>query len=246
MTDKMMSQVRLFSMAPPGCWFLIACCLLVACGLEEKSPSERTAPGAGAVYEEVPEAIDPQARYLFYLHGQIVEDKGLRPEHPQLGIYEYQAIRDTLAGRGLVVISEARPAGTDVWDYAQKIVGQIEQLLAAGVPAGHITVAGHSKGGAIAILTSSLMQNDRINYVFLACCGDWMAPNPNVNVSGRILSIYDVSDQWAGSCQEAFDKAARPLVTREIKLDTGKGHGAFYRPMIEWVDPMIEWLREAT
>jgi hypothetical protein len=192
-----------------------------------------------------PETIDPQARYLFYLHGQIVEDKGLRPVHPRLGVYEYEAIRDTLAARGPVVISEARTSGTDVWKYAQKVTAQVNRLLAAGVPPEHITVAGHSKGGAIAILTSSLLQNDRVNHVLLACCGDWMATNPHVQLSGRILSIYDISDHLAGSCLEAFDRASKPMNTKEIRLDTGHGHGAFYRPMREWIDPLMEWLLAA-
>jgi hypothetical protein len=218
--------------------------VLLTCGPQEKSPGEGPAPRSGAVFTQVPERIDPGGRYLFYLHGQIVEDKGPRPEHPQYGIYEYEAIRDTLAARGLIVISEARPAGTDVWNYAQKVKAQVEKLLAAGVPPEQITVAGHSKGGAIAILTSSLLQNERINYVFLACCGNWMIANPDIDLHGRILSIYDVSDNVASPCQRAFEHVDHPLDAKEIEIDTGWGHGAFYRPMSEWLEPMMRWIKE--
>jgi hypothetical protein len=235
------------------CALLSACGLLMACSPEQppsedsssaqqKAASQEPVPLRGAVFSEPPEQVDPAGRYLFYLHGQIVEDKGPRPEHPQLGIYEYEAIRDTLAAHGLIVISEARPAGTDVWTYAEKVKEQVETLLAAGVAPEHITVAGHSKGGAIAILVSSLLKNDRINFVFLACCGDWMIANPHVDLHGRILSIYDIGDEFAFPCQRAFEHAGHPLDAREIEIDTGWGHGAFYRPMAAWLKPMLAWL----
>jgi len=235
---------------------LLAGGFLLACGSQEQASREEpatqqdavsqesAAAPRGAVLTEVPERVDPGGRYLFYLHGQIVEDQGPRPEHPQLGIYEYQVIRDTLAAGGLNVISEARQAGTDVWTYAQKVKGQVEKLLAAGVPPQRIIVAGHSKGGAIAILTSSLLQNDRINFVFLACCGDWMIANPRVDLRGRILSIYDTGDEFAFPCQRAFQHTDHPLDAREIEIDTGWGHGAFYRPMAEWLEPMMTWVKE--
>ena len=255
------------------CALLPACGLLAACGPErqpsgespaaeqeasvqdEQTPREVPAarpedgahqqiPARGVVLTEPPEPADPAGRYLFYLHGQIVEDKGLRPEHPQLGTYEYEAIRETLAALGLTVISEARPADTDVWTYAEKVKAQVEKLLAAGVLPERITVAGHSKGGAIAILTSSLLKNDRINYVLLACCGDWMSTNPHIDLHGRILSIYDEGDDIAGPCRPAFEQAGRSLDAREIEIDTGWGHGAFYRPMAVWLEPMAAWLEE--
>jgi hypothetical protein len=223
---------------------LLTCCFLPACGLFLTcGPKDQPSP-QGVVLTGLPKTVDPSGHYVFYLHGQIVEDKGPRPEHAQLGIYEYEAIRDTLASRGLIVISEARPADTDMWTYAQKLIGQIENLLAAGLEPERITVAGHSKGGAIAILVSSLLQNDRINYVFLACCGDWMIANPRINLRGRILSIYDIGDEFAFPCQRAFQHTPHPLDAREIEIDTGWGHGAFYRPMEEWLEPMLKWMEE--
>lgn len=225
---------------------ILTCVLLFSCGKKQQAPAKEDVSKGGAVLKNIPTKIDPQARYLFYLHGAIVEDKGVRPEHPQFGVYEYEAILDTLAARGLVVISEARQSGTSVYGYARKVMAQIDELLAAGVPPDRISVAGHSKGGAIAIRVCSMLGNERMNFVFLASCfaGPFTAPGPDL--CGRVLSIYDASDDLAGSCQRAFDMATRPLIHREIELHTGEGHGVFYRPRAEWIDPLVEWVKGET
>jgi hypothetical protein len=215
---------------------------LLACGPREQIPPQEAQEDRQELTQGLPETNDPEARYLFYLHGQIIEDQGLRPVHPRFGIYEYETIVDTFSSRGITVISEPRERGTDIWRYAQEVQKQVETLLAAGVAPDKITVMGHSKGGSIAIMASSFLKNDEVNFVFLACCGDWMRQRPQIDLHGRILSIYDQSDDLAGSCQKAFEKAAAPLVTREIVLQTGLGHGAFYRPMAEWVGPVVDWV----
>jgi hypothetical protein len=228
---------------PSLCWrlSLLTVLLLLACGKQEDKPAGEAHSQPGIVLRDLPAEIRPQARYLFYLHGAIVEDKGLRPEHPTFGVYEYEAILDTLAARGLVVISEARKPGTNVYVYARKVMVQIDGLLAAGVLPDHISVGGHSKGGAIAIRVCSMLQNERMNFIFLASCfaGTFTPPGPDL--CGRVLSIYEASDELAGSCQRAFDMATRPLIYHEIELQTGEGHGAFYRPIPEWIDPLVEW-----
>ena len=68
---------------------------------------------------------------------------------------------------------QSRPSGTDVVVYAEKVVGQVEQLLAAGVPPGHITVIGFSKGGMIAVYACSKLARKDVNFVFMACCSPW-------------------------------------------------------------------------
>jgi hypothetical protein len=225
-----------------GLLFLFSASLFV-CGPQEKNPPQEITDHGGAVLKNLPAEIRPDARYLFYLHGAIIEEGGLRPEHPKFGFYEYEAILDSLAAGGLVVISEAREPGTNVSTYAEKVTGQIKRLLETGVPPEHISVAGHSKGGAIAIITSSFLKNDKVNFVFMACCGQQLLQNPEVDLHGRILSIYEASDEWFGSCQKAFDQASHPLVTHEIEIYTGDGHGAFYRPISGWVEPVVEWVK---
>ena len=78
-----------------------------------------------------PESIDPAKQYLFYLHGQIIEDQGIHAVSAKYGEYEYEAILDELQAYGFVIISERRPRDTDTEIYAHKIVEQVTLLLKA-------------------------------------------------------------------------------------------------------------------
>jgi hypothetical protein len=104
--------------------------LASACGVDGRP----TAGSARQIFQDVPAEIDPDARYLFYLHGAIIERAGVRPTHPRFGVYEYRLILEVFANEGFVVISEARPAGTDGTAYAATVADQVRALLAADVP----------------------------------------------------------------------------------------------------------------
>ncbi|MBN2501710.1 MAG: hypothetical protein JXB38_13090 [Anaerolineales bacterium] len=108
-----------------------------------------------------PDTIDPARRYLFYLHGKIIEDQGIPAVSPDYGEYEYAAILEKLASYGFVVISEQREANTDVETYAQKVIEQINRLLEANIPPQAITVVGVSKGASIAIHISYYLKTTR-------------------------------------------------------------------------------------
>lgn len=207
-----------------------------------------TAPAAtaqrGAVHRTLPERLDRNARYVIYLHGRIIEEQGPRPTHERWGVYEYQKILDTLAAAGLTVISEQRRPATDMDRFAEHATQQVRKLLAAGVPAEHITVIGFSKGGGIAIRTSALLKNDKVNFVFLASCGDGDFSGADIDVRGRILSIYEASDEAGRSCAQLFAKSSAVGERKEIKIETGEGHGAFYRPRKEWTAPALAWVRQ--
>jgi len=207
------------------------------------SGADGTAPKpAGAVQTSVPDHPAPTAHYLIYLHGAIIETQGRRPTHPDYGVYEYDQILEALADRGFQVISEARPAGTKVPAYAEKVVGQVRALVAAGVPADHIGVAGHSKGGLITLGASSLLDLPGVRFVVMAGCFHGASPIRGIHLSGHVLSIYDEADRLAGTCDTVFQNAPGAEETKEIVLHTGLGHGAFYRPMNEWLDPLTDWL----
>jgi hypothetical protein len=215
------------------CFVFIA----TACGAQSPPLAKPTL----QILTDVPSEIDPDARYLFYLHGAIIERAGVRPTHPEFGVYEYQQILEVFAERGFVVISEARPAGTDATRYAATVADQVRALLASGVPPRHVTVLGFSKGGAIAIISSSLLANRKVNFVFMAACGPWLASRPEIVPHGRLLALREASDGLVGSCEGLFARAAGDGEHEEITLELGGGHGAFYRPRPEWIDPVVEW-----
>jgi hypothetical protein len=197
----------------------------------------------GKVQKDVPSVIDPNARYLFYMHGFAIEQGG-----PRATSYAYSEILKELARRGFVVIGEERSrVRNDV--YAEKVAGQVRKLLAAGVPAQNITVAGHSKGGMITMLVMSSLANPDIAYVNFAGCGKkgsgfegylQFAQNRASMARGRLLSAYDRTDQIAGSCKPALDKMTKAVVTERV-LDIGGGHELFYSPKSEWVDILQAW-----
>lgn len=197
----------------------------------------------GSIHGDVPAHPRSDARYLIYLHGRIVEEqRSLRPSDERFGHYEYQRILDTLAASGAEVIAEQRAPGTDFRQFGSHVADQVRQLLAAGVPAERIAVVGFSKGGAIAIIASALLQDPRIAFVFLAPCGDWVKGRDDVDVRGRILSIYEASDELGTSCEPLLAQASDPGEYREVRIDTGAGHGAFYRPRSEWLAPLLQWV----
>src|SRR5688572_16409799 len=106
-----------------------------------------------------------QPHYLFYLHGRIVEDQGPAGVSPKFGRYDYPGILAAFRARGLRVVSEVRPSGTDPSAYADKIAGQVRALLARGIPASHVTIVGASKGAVIASLVSTRLREPRLRYV---------------------------------------------------------------------------------
>lgn len=161
----------------------------------------------GAILSEVPPNPAANAKYLFYLHGKIIEDEVIRPTHPAYGTYEYEQILTTFEQRGFTVISEARSLNTDVDDYATITAGQIQALIAAGVPLKQITVVGAAKGAAIAMLTSTQLRDRDVNFVLISNGNDWVEDNFAIDLYGRVLSIYDVNDEIGQTCDSLFAKA---------------------------------------
>lgn len=217
----------------------VACLLLCLVSIPQAQALSVNAPGAVQVYTDVPPSPDRASRYIFYLHGAIVERMGRQAVHPEHGPYEYDAIVQALAGAGFVVVSEVRTGGTvRPGDYAAKVASQVTKLIAAGVQPERVTVIGHSKGGVIVLHTAAALNSPRINYAVMAGCLK-SGPQPGAEllsqVPGRILSIYDESDREAGSCKAIFTPS------REVVLKTGLGHGVFFRPRKEWLDPVIDW-----
>jgi pimeloyl-ACP methyl ester carboxylesterase len=180
-------------------------------------------------------------RHVIFLHGRIVEEKGRRPTDSVFGVYEYDAILDSLRARNLTVISEQRRPGIPIDSSATRLIEQIDSLQKAGVRPEAITVAGFSRGGAIALLASSRLNNPAISWVIIGACGDWVFERQDVRLSGHILSLYEKSDSLGVSCAPLFERRAAGAETEEIALELGLGHGTFYQPRPEWVLPVVAW-----
>jgi hypothetical protein len=216
---------------------------LITSDIVHASPST-----SGASYTDVPDKADSSQKYLFYMHGRIVELQGAMAASKQHGRYMYDDIVKAFVDKGFIVISEVRPSDTKLESYGRKVTNQIQRLLNAGVPPQNITVIGHSKGGALTLVTSAELGNPKVNFVVMTGCGigkfsevysiilKRFAPL----LKGRILSLYDDADKEAGSCREAFNLSST-IEFREIVFKTGLGHGLFYTPQKEWIDTVTNW-----
>lgn len=184
-----------------------------------------------------PSSPDPAKTYLFYMHGGYVEKHGAN------GDYRYGDVLEALAGKGLVVIGEARSSGNP-GRYARTIVEQVQGLLDAGVPATNITVAGHSKGGFISLLASTRIGNSAIKYGIMAACGQQGTPFHKTyrrfikkdakRAKGKFLVAWEEGDNVAGNCDQALDKAGADY--RNEVLSVGGGHRLFYQPEATWIE----------
>jgi hypothetical protein len=193
----------------------------------------------------VPASACSQAapRYMIYLHGRIVEDGGRLPTDSTFGVYQYDAILDSLRQGGFVVLSDQRPPKANSDSAAKRVAAQVDSLLRLGVPPGDISVVGFSKGGWIAVLASSRLQNPAISFVFMGACGPWTNDSPDLHVAGRLLSLYEQSDPLGVSCAPMLARRTPGSAAREIALDLGLGHGTFFQPRPAWLDPVTAWAK---
>lgn len=188
------------------------------------------------------QADDSEGPIIIYLHGQIIESEGPTPTHPRWGLYDYPAVLSALASRGARVDSEERARGTNVYEYAGVVINQIERLIMSGVAPERIVVVGFSKGGAIMIHVSSFLRRSEIRYVPLAACSSWLENHPQLRLTGHVFSVYEKSDELASSCAN-FDIKNNELKSfLELRVNTGKEHGAFYLPRDEWLNPVLDWI----
>lgn len=193
-------------------------------------------------------ADEPPARHLIYLHGRIVqEQQSARPKHPEFGYYELDRIVETFEKRGFTVTDGIRPKAATLDESAAKVVDQVRALLASGVPASRIAVVGGSMGAAIALRASLRLQNPAVSFSVLGACMSQSVPQLlgeyGQRPAGRILAIREKSDETSEPCPPWSDDARSraTLSVRELVLETGLRHGFLYRPLPEWVEPVVEW-----
>ena len=183
-------------------------------------------------------------RHVIYLHGKILETDGPEAVSPEHGRYEYAAIVRALGGDSVTVHASVRPSGAGVVAYADSTLAEVRKLMATGVRPERITVVGASKGGVIALVTSSRLTEPEVGYVVLGACYPDLEKDFQPRLHGRVLSIYEASDSLGGSCAATF--AASPALTghAEVRLDTGLRHGFLFHPLPVWLDPTRGWIAQ--
>lgn len=57
-----------------------------------------------------------------------------------------------------------------------------------------------------------------------------------------MLSIREKIDRLVGSCDALFARSPDIDEHREVLIEIGGGHGAFYEPDKAWLEPLGEWI----
>ncbi|MPY69891.1 MAG: hypothetical protein GEU92_07385 [Alphaproteobacteria bacterium] len=202
------------------------------------------AAGAGEIMTQAPPRPESTNHYLFYLHGAYVERRGSDER------YRYREILQALADRGFSVIGEIRGPGA-VDRYARELAAQVRHLLESGVPSWHISIAGHSRGGFIALVAAAELRMRDLRYGIMAACGreGSLYHRPYLRfveqkaraIGGRFLVMWDAGDPEAGPCDLALNEARAPYENKT--LATGRGEQLFHRPDSAWIDPLVAFLR---
>lgn len=101
---------------------------------------------------------------------------------------------------------------------------------------------GFSRGAFITGVTSHKLADLAVNTVILAGCGRLVSSqHEDIQVNGHVLSVYEKTDR-ANSCRHLKAKSPTVKSFEEIEINTGLEHGAFYRPIDEWVKPVKTWI----
>ena len=196
---------------------------------------------AGTIYEQFPEKVDPNNKYVFYSHGKIVEGNNTNPIHARWGEYDFPKVKEALSSNNYTLVAYHRPKNTHPNKFALKLSNDVKKLISLGVKPRNISLVGFSRGGEITILASNNLQNPNVNIILLASCPSFMKDDKRFKVHGKVFSIYETSDM-VGSCQFLNNQSTNVSSFKEISISTGKEHGAFYKPISEWIKPVKIWL----
>lgn len=187
-------------------------------------------------------SVQNKKKYVYYLHGRIIEIQGKDAVSPEYGKYEFDSIVMALSAREQIVIAEVRTENVDYLDYSNKVSTEIDSLINMGVKPIDITIIGASKGAIIASHISNINLNP-INYVLLAGNNEYQEKNNNWKFHGQVLCFYDLSDSIAGSNYDYWkNKDNYTTKFEQIELKTHLGHGFLYKPLNDWIEPTRKWI----
>jgi hypothetical protein len=188
--------------------------------------------------------VQNDKKYIYYLHGRIIEIQGKNAVSEVYGKYEFDSIVNALRDSNTEVIAEIRTENVDYLQYANKISKEIDSLLNLGIKSKDITVIGASKGAIIASTISNINTNP-INYIFFAGNNDYQEEHNDWKFHGQVLCFYDESDTKAGKNYDFWkNKPNYTTKFEQIKIDKKLGHGFLYKPYKDWVEPTKKWIFE--
>ncbi|MEZ4838010.1 MAG: hypothetical protein R2782_02550 [Flavobacterium sp.] len=186
--------------------------------------------------------VQNNKKYIYYLHGRIIEIQGKNAISEEYGKYEFDSIVKAFSAPDHVVIAEVRTENVDYIDYANKISKEIDSLITTGVQPTDITIIGASKGAIIASHISNKNLNP-VNYVLLAGNNEYQEQNNDWKFHGQVLCIYDLSDSIAGKNYNYWEnKENHTNKFEQIELKTHLGHGFLYKPIKDWIEPTKKWI----
>lgn len=190
--------------------------------------------------EQLP--VSKDAAYVFFYHGAIAEGTVENPTSERHGVYDLSGLKQALDSDAYYLVAETREKNANVQAHAQRLADKVSALIEQGVSPSNISIVGFSKGGGIVATAAGLIGNGDIRYALLASCPQDSETVDWPPFEGRLLSLYEKGDVWAGSC--AFLTQGSPKVDefKEIALQTGLGHGEFYRPQKRWLEPLVSWV----
>lgn len=181
-------------------------------------------------------------KYIYYLHGRIIEIQGKNAISEEYGKYEFDSIVTALSDSDRIVIAEVRTENVDYIYYAKKVSKEIDSLIATGIQPTNITIIGASKGAIIASHISNINLNP-VNYVLLAGNNEYQEKNNDWKFHGQVLCFYDLSDTIAGGNYDYWkNRENYTNKFEQIELKTHLGHGFLYKPLKEWIEPTRKWI----
>lgn len=183
-------------------------------------------------------------KHIIFLHNKFLETHTLNDDHPQYGKVELNKINLKFKNAGFNVISNRRLPNRRLQEYTNTVISQIDSILDKH-SSDTITVIGTSKGGYIAQMVSTQLNNPKLNFVFIGCFQDSdVKEYPNINFCGNILTIYEKSDPFGVSAikRKQTSKLAIPNF-KEVELNTGLDHGFLFQALDAWINPCIKWAK---
>lgn len=186
--------------------------------------------------------VSKEATYVFFYHGAIAEGTEKNPSSERHGIYDLSGLKQALDSDAYYLVAETREKNANVQAHAQRLADTVSGLIQQGISPSNISIIGFSKGGGIVATAAGLIDNSDIRYALLATCpkdskaADWPP------FTGHLLSMYEKEDAWAGSCTFLTHGEPKVSAFKELALETGLGHGEFYRPQKRWLEPLLAWV----